>query len=142
MTSRYQWDINAQTKHAPTSAERRFAPVRAFICHPSGVRICFCGLFPGFRPLRGSTAGYYMAPLRGSELGSLALANYPTIPPSTSGLSLSVKSGISSKTRTATKCLRPFGIVFLAIKMAFESKICAEDEKYTKQIAGLARHQE
>ena len=33
------------------------------LCHPSGVRICFCGLFPGFRPSRGSTAGlFYSAP--------------------------------------------------------------------------------
>ena len=39
---------------------------------------------------------YYMAPRRGSELGSLALANSPTIsPPSTSDLSLRANSGIN-----------------------------------------------
>ena len=63
MTSRYQWDINAQTKHAPTSAERRFAPVRAVYATPPGFAFVFFGRFPGFRPLRGSTAGlFYGAP--------------------------------------------------------------------------------
>ena len=37
--------------------------LRRALCHPSGVRICFCGHFPGFRPSRGSTAGlFYTAP--------------------------------------------------------------------------------
>ena len=63
MTSHYQWDIIAQTKHAPTSAERRFAPVRALYATPPGFAFTFWGRFPGFRPLRGSTAGLlYGAP--------------------------------------------------------------------------------
>ena len=75
MTSHYQWDINAQTKHAPTSAERRFAPVRALYATPPGFAFVFLGGSRGLglrvfafyaltgRPLRGSTAGLlYTAP--------------------------------------------------------------------------------
>ena len=42
---------------------RRSHIASVVLCHPSGVRICFCGRFPGFRPSRGSTAGlFYTAP--------------------------------------------------------------------------------
>ena len=76
MTSRYQWDINAQTKHAPTSAERRFAPVRAL--YAPGFAFVFLGGSRGSAPYGAPPPGYFIAPLRGSNLGSLALANYPT----------------------------------------------------------------
>ena len=37
--------------------------------------------YPGFRGFAAPPPGYFMAPPRGSELGSLALANYPTNTP-------------------------------------------------------------
>ena len=88
MTSRYQWDINAQTKHAPTSAERRFAPVRALYATPPGFAFVF-GAVPGVwgfesslstpsqaAPYGAPPPGYFIAPLRGSNLGSLTLAKF------------------------------------------------------------------
>ena len=48
----------------PYSELRFMPPLR-------GSHLFFWGRFPGFRPLRGSTAGlYFIAPLRGSNLGS------------------------------------------------------------------------
>ena len=61
---------------------RHFETMRHFCATlyatPPGFAFIFLGRFPGFRPLRGSTAGYYMAPLRGSEfrLPSSLLRSY------------------------------------------------------------------
>ena len=84
----------ADSRHAPSivffariSNDLRCI-LRHALCHPSGVRICFCGLFPGFRPLRGSTAGlFYSAPPGLKFRLAYARKNSPIITPSTSDLS-------------------------------------------------------
>ena len=82
-------------RHAPPrlGAPLRYGP-RHYIPPLRGSHLFFWGGSRGLglrvfafyaltgRPLRGSTAGYYMAPLRGSELGSLTLAKLPPSHPS------------------------------------------------------------
>ena len=109
MTSHYQWNINAQTKHAPPRLgapvfASRFArllrrgwPLRYGPRHympPLRGSHLFFRAFPGVPPLRGSTAGLlYTAPPGLRIRLRLRSQNFPTITPSTSDLSSCANSG-------------------------------------------------
>ena len=80
MTSHYQWDINAQTKHAPPrlGAPLRYGPRHYMSAYAASLRsvapgsIFFFYATPGFRGFAAPPPGYHMSPLiccRGSNLG-------------------------------------------------------------------------